>query len=156
MRRFQPCVANSTTPEAFPFVAPCATMGGKEAKNDKMPNTNQRSVRPDFGEGLRALRRQCGISVVDMAEKTGISRSNLHRLEAGEIAEPSIETLNTLANALDVEPEDLYDLAWTTNATNTGLPSLPTYFRAKYDLDDDQIKAVERALKRVTKTESKS
>ena len=124
-------------------------------ENQRMHPMNPRTVNPDFGTGLRELRRQTGISVTALAEQSGISRSNLHRLEAGEIAEPPIETLNTLARALDVEPEELYDLAWQTDATSSPLPSLPTYFRAKYQLDDDQIAALERTLKRVAPTEAK-
>ncbi len=112
---------------------------------------NPRSVRPDFGEGLRAIRKRAGLSVTAVAEQTGISRSNVHRLEAGEIAEPTMESLNALAKVLGVEPEELYDLAWQTTGTGPGLPSVPTYFRAKYDLDDEQIKALEQTLKRVAK-----
>lgn len=112
---------------------------------------NPRSINPDFGVGLRQLREAAGLTVVAVAEQSGISRSNVHRLEAGEIAEPSLETLNALAKVLGNEPEDLYDLAWQTTGNGPGLPSLPTYFRAKYGLGDDQIAAVERALKRVTK-----
>ena len=59
--------------------------------------------------------------------------------------------LNLLAAEFGVEPEELYELAWQTAGSGPGLPSLPTYFRAKYDLTDDQIQALERTLKRVTK-----
>lgn len=104
----------------------------------------------ELGQALKELREAAGISLWQLHQQTGIARSHLYRLESGEITEPQPEMLNQLATAFGVEPEELYDIAWQTTGTGPGLPSLPTYFRAKYDLDDKQIAAVERALKRAT------
>jgi transcriptional regulator with XRE-family HTH domain len=107
----------------------------------------------NFGQALRQLRESVGIGLSEMARRTGLARSHLYRLEAGESQAPSTETLNALADALGVEAEDLYDLAWKTIGSGPGLPTAATYFRAKYELDDDQIRAVERTLQRVTQTD---
>ncbi len=103
----------------------------------------------ELGDALRKLREATGISLLELHKRTGISRAHLYRLEAGLITEPRNELLNLLAREFGVDPEELYELAWQTTGTGPGLPSLPTYFRAKYDLDDDQIEAMERALEQV-------
>lgn len=107
-----------------------------------------------FGNALKELREQAGLSLLQLADATHIARGHLYRLEAGTTTEPTEATLNTLAKALGVEPEELYEIAWQTTGTGPGLPSLSTYFRSKYQLDDDQIAAVERTMKRVTKDTS--
>ena len=71
------------------------------------------------------------------------------RIMDSQAAQPSAETLNRLAAALEIEVEVLYDAAWT--ATDETLPSLPTYFRSKYQLSDDQIAAVQQAFDQATK-----
>ncbi len=103
-----------------------------------------------FGKALKALREQAGINLYQMHKRTGLARSYLYVLEAGEVSAPTEETLNTIARVLDIDPEELYELAWKTAGTGPGLPPLPTYFRAKYQLDDEQIAAVERTIRRVT------
>lgn len=50
------------------------------------------------GPRLRALRRQRGITLADLAETTGISESTLSRLESGG-RRPNLELLLPLARA---------------------------------------------------------
>lgn len=107
------------------------------------------SMTRELGEALRNLREAAGLTVYQLHQRTGIARAHLYRLEAGEIGEPRPEMLNLLASEFGIEPEELYEIAWQTTGTGPGLPSLPTYFRAKYQLDDTQIAALERTLKRV-------
>ena len=107
------------------------------------------SMSKQLGKALKQMREDAGISMSQLHKDTGIARSHLYRLEDGEITEPQPEILNQLANAFGVEPEDLYELAWETTGTGPGLPSLPTYFRAKYDLNELQVAAVEAALAKV-------
>ena len=107
------------------------------------------SMSKQLGKALKQMREDAGISMSQLHKDTGIARSHLYRLEDGEITEPQPEILNQLANAFGVEPEDLYEIAWETTGTGPGLPSLPTYFRAKYDLNELQVAAVEAALAKV-------
>jgi transcriptional regulator with XRE-family HTH domain len=95
-------------------------------------------------ELLPRLRKQAELSLYELSQRSGINRSNLHRMESGVITDPSRETLNRIARALDVEPELLYDSI--TAADPDALPSLPTYFRTKYRLTDDEIAEVERIV----------
>ena len=72
-----------------------------------------------FGSALRKLRKERNISMVEMVRRTGIARSHLYQIESGEISITE-HTITVLADALDLEPEDLYDLAWQTDSTAPG------------------------------------
>jgi transcriptional regulator with XRE-family HTH domain len=57
---------------------------------------------------LRIARSSAGISIEALAEKSGISLTELQRFEAGELAIP-VTALEVLANALDIPIERFYD-----------------------------------------------
>ena len=99
---------------------------------------------PSLSDVLARLRSEAGLSLYELSQRSGINRSNLHRLENGVITDPSQETLNRIARALGCEPEELYDAV--SAADPSALPSLPTYFRSKYGLGDDEIAAVQRIV----------
>ena len=56
---------------------------------------------------LRSERERQGLSLTDMAERTGIDRATISKLETGKIPNPTISTLRTYAKALGRK------LAWT-------------------------------------------
>ncbi|MFC4464529.1 helix-turn-helix domain-containing protein [Streptomyces xiangluensis] len=58
------------------------------------------------GSRLRALRRDRGITLADLAATTGVSESTLSRLESGQ-RRPSLELLLPLARIYDVPLDDL-------------------------------------------------
>lgn len=100
-----------------------------------------------LGEALEALRRRAGLTLYQLGQQSGVNRSQLMRMENGTIRTPTTETLNKVAAALQVDPEEFYDAVWT--GSGDPLPSLPTYFRNKYRLSDDQIAAVERTMRAI-------
>jgi transcriptional regulator with XRE-family HTH domain len=102
-----------------------------------------------LGALLQRLRTDAGISLYALAERTGINRSTLMRIEAGTTTQPDVQTLNALARALGVEAELFYDAVWETS--EGPLPSAATYFRSKYQLSDAQIAEVTRTLDRMAK-----
>jgi transcriptional regulator with XRE-family HTH domain len=57
---------------------------------------------------LRALRERRNMSVVTLAERSGVGRATLTNLEAGR-GNPTIDTLYALADALDAALGDLID-----------------------------------------------
>ena len=57
--------------------------------------------------GLRRERERQGLSLTDIAERTGIDRATISKLETGKIANPTIGTIRTYAMALGRR------LAWT-------------------------------------------
>jgi DNA-binding XRE family transcriptional regulator len=62
--------------------------------------------------GLRRERERQGLSLTDMAERTGIDRATISKLETGKLANPTIATLRTYARALGRR------LAWTLEASH--------------------------------------
>jgi transcriptional regulator with XRE-family HTH domain len=64
------------------------------------------TLRCRFGENLRALREQGGLSMGEVSRRSGVSRSEISRLEAG-LREPRLTTIVQLARALDIEEVDL-------------------------------------------------
>ena len=58
----------------------------------------------DLGQRLRLTRMHRGMSLVEMAERTGISRDTLHRLERGD-ASISIAALLTVLSILGLDPD---------------------------------------------------
>jgi len=56
---------------------------------------------------VRAGRIRKGLKQSDLAEQAGVSRTTLIHLERGVVQEPRASTLNKLAQALELRPEDL-------------------------------------------------
>lgn len=62
------------------------------------------------GEKIKALRKQSGLSQVELAEKAGIAVNSLRLYEAGK-REPKIDAVTRLADALGVSKQGL--LGWS-------------------------------------------
>lgn len=69
-------------------------------------STENDDVLDAVGPRLRALRRQRGITLAELAVTTGISESTLSRLESGR-RRPNLELLLPLTRAYDVPLDDL-------------------------------------------------
>jgi transcriptional regulator with XRE-family HTH domain len=87
-----------------------------------------------LGEYIKRQRETLGISQRQLAGRIELHHSYLARLEAGDYAQPAPAVLHRIAEALDLEPEDLFALAGHTVPRN--LPSFAPYLRAKYDISD--------------------
>ena len=61
-----------------------------------------------LGERIRALRDRCGLTQEGLAEKAGLSRGYIARLETGR-QDPSATTLAAIAKALHVRVAKLFD-----------------------------------------------
>lgn len=101
-----------------------------------------------LGTLITQLRTAAGLSMYHLAQRTGLNRSTLMRIEDGTYQQPTVETLNKLAQALDAEPEDLYDAVWKDS--EEPLPSLGVYFRSKYHLSEQQIAELQSTVERIT------
>ena len=69
------------------------------------------------GPRLRSLRRQRGITLAELTERTGVSQSTLSRLESG-LRRPTLELLLPLSEAYGVPLDDL------VGAPHTGDPRI--------------------------------
>ena len=64
-----------------------------------------------IGEFIKERRLAKELSKRALAEKAGISHSEVHRIENGERVNPSVPVLNALAEALGVPKDDILRLA---------------------------------------------
>ncbi len=59
-------------------------------------------------------RNRKGMSEEELAEKSGVSKSTIQRIEAGKTS-PSINKLGKIAEALGLKVEDLFDATYNYN-----------------------------------------
>ncbi len=115
-----------------------------------MPKTRKDSAAKNnaLGERLRALRQIRGWTQSDLAEASGLTRSHISRLEAGDIQLPSRERLHRLAIALGTTADDLLTAAGyrSDERDATDLPDLGVYLRLKYAVDDPRTVAAIAAI----------
>lgn len=64
-------------------------------------------VDPDLGQRLKRQRARARLSLAELAESTGISKTYLVRLESDTTANPSLDVLRRIAQALDTTVADL-------------------------------------------------
>ena len=57
---------------------------------------------------LRAVRERLALTQEELADKAGVSRLTVSRIESGRV-EPYPKTIRRLAEVLDVKPSDLMD-----------------------------------------------
>jgi transcriptional regulator with XRE-family HTH domain len=92
--------------------------------------------------------------VRQLAEAAGLVPSTVSRLESGLIGSPKPEQLQRLAEALDIDVEDLYAAAGYF-APST-LPGLRPYLRAKFGLNDELASRVEGYVEAVQENSNQS
>jgi len=64
-----------------------------------------------LGEFIKNVRRRRGLSQWELSRLSGLTRRHLSRLELDNFENPSAETFLSLARALKVHPNDLYQAA---------------------------------------------
>jgi transcriptional regulator with XRE-family HTH domain len=60
-----------------------------------------------LGETIRRAREGFGFSIRELGRRAGVSAAQLSRIEAGQVEQPSIDTLVAVARALDRNPKPL-------------------------------------------------
>lgn len=92
---------------------------------------------------IKTEREKQGLSARELARRAGIDQALLTLIDQRKIAQPRIETIQRIAEALDLSVTDLYTVAnWLPERD---LPGLGPYMRAKYrDLPDEGVEEVER------------
>jgi transcriptional regulator with XRE-family HTH domain len=78
---------------------------------------------------IAARRRERGLSLRQVAESMGVSKSNIYYWESGKVR-PKAGALEKLADVLGVSAADLFTLAGYTQPE--GLPSVAPYLRTRY------------------------
>lgn len=70
------------------------------------PQSNGSDEVRQFGDRLRQLRVECGMSQVDLADAADLARPTVSKIERG-LQDVTVVVLRRLARALGVEPAEL-------------------------------------------------
>lgn len=100
---------------------------------------------------IKTLREDKGLTQEKLAENAKLTRGYISRLEKGNYADdsPSIRTLRKIADGLKEPLELILAKAGLTQDDYIKSASTQTFLRAKYDLDEDQIRSVELFIEHV-------
>lgn len=86
-------------------------IGGLNRKLKTITNRLERSVFSGFGSIIRNRRKELGLSLKQIEDKTGISPSYINRIEKGQRKAPSYRIIEQLAEALDMPVGKLINVA---------------------------------------------
>lgn len=64
-----------------------------------------------MGIRLKSIRTMSGLTQNDLAKRVGVQRSAIQKYESGKVDNVPVKTLEALADALDVSPQDL--MGWS-------------------------------------------
>ncbi|WP_239334519.1 helix-turn-helix domain-containing protein [Frankia sp. CiP3] len=87
-----------------------------------------------LGAYLRRKRQEAGLSLRQLAARTGVSHSYLSRVEYGDYHHPAPGTLQRIAHVLGIDHTDLFALAGYIPPET--LPTFAAYLAAKYEMPD--------------------
>jgi transcriptional regulator with XRE-family HTH domain len=95
------------------------------------------------GRNVRTQRERAGLSLAQLSEATGISKAHLVRLE-NKPANPSLELLQRIAEALDVTIADLVGGPRLTFrfAVDEEIPTSLQAFADNAELTDDEVRTL--------------
>ena len=100
-----------------------------------------------FGHYLRELRKQHGLTLREIEERTTISNSYLSQLENGYIDQPSPRNLQRLAEVYGVSYENLMTQAGYLNQRESAASPARAAFNIIDDLSDDEVEEVQDFVK---------
>jgi transcriptional regulator with XRE-family HTH domain len=89
-----------------------------------------------LGQKLRELRKARGLTLDELAQETGSSKSYIWELENKPVTRPSAEKIAKIATVLGVTPEFLLDVSRTQPAPGEGDRA---FFR-RYEAADPAVK----------------
>ncbi len=100
-----------------------------------------------LGQLIRERRHALGLGLQEVADRAGMNKSSLIRIEYDRRAAPQPDTLTNLARVLQLSVADLFTLAGYS--TPQDLPSLRPYLRTKYgELPPEALAEIEDYLAR--------
>src|SRR5437763_901178 len=94
----------------------------------------------DFTELLNKLHNELKISKTDLAKRSGLSLSYISLLTSGERKTPSIQTVNSLANAMALDAENrelLFKAAGLSGYVDSSLPIISRNMHSPNTLRED-------------------
>lgn len=93
-----------------------------------------------LGDKIRALREECGLTQGQLAGSASVSQGYLSQLENGDVKNPSAAVLLRVAQAMHVDPDELFEAA--------GYPTVrtlrQTYQSYESNIDPDLLRYLGR------------
>jgi transcriptional regulator with XRE-family HTH domain len=80
-----------------------------------------------LGDKIRQLREQCSLTQGQLAHSSSVSQGYLSQLENGEVKNPSAAVLLRVADAMQIDPDELFEAA--------GYPTVRTLRRMYQDFE---------------------
>jgi len=80
-----------------------------------------------LGDKIRQLREQCSLTQGQLAHSSAVSQGYLSQLENGEVKNPSAAVLLRVAEAMQIDPDELFEAA--------GYPTVRTLRRIYQDFE---------------------
>jgi transcriptional regulator with XRE-family HTH domain len=92
----------------------------RRQSNERQVKTSLNNIRDLFGKMVRSLRTAKGISQEKLAFACGLHRTYISDIERGT-RNISIDNIQKIAAALDVNPKDLFDFANLSKRNKQGI-----------------------------------
>jgi len=100
-----------------------------------------------FGDFLRKVRESKGVSVMQLAERTNLSRTEIYRLEKGERVNPSAPVLKAIALALNTPLSDFLEAGgFELEMPTEDKPVIAAHIQGSEDLTDEEISEVKKYI----------
>ena len=100
-----------------------------------------------LGKLIASARGKKGLSSRALAIELGVANGWIAELENGRFLDPAPDRLARLAEVLDIETSRIDHIM--RGAMAEGLPGPRAYFRAKYDMNPEEIAKVVRYIERL-------
>src|SRR5690242_3392493 len=97
-----------------------------------------------LGSVIRAHREAAGYSQRQLAAMAGVNYSYLSRLESGDNDRPTAEVLQRLADALEIDQDELLGFIGVKT-----LPEPRVYYRRAYNLTDEQAAEADARMREI-------
>jgi len=101
----------------------------------------------ELGRLFKQARRTRKLSLRALDELSGVSYGWLGRLERGQMIAPAPSKLTRVAEVLGIAPERIDGI--TRGRVSRDLPTIRTYFRAKYQLTPKEITQIEELFDQI-------
>jgi len=99
-----------------------------------------------FGEYVRELREKKGMSQKELAEMVGATSSYICAIERGTKPAPPYWTVKRIAEALELDPEELWELARKERDQHARELARRLAYRRTRAVDDDRMEELRREI----------
>lgn len=103
-----------------------------------------------LAKAIRNQREKLGLSASEVARQAGVAKGTITRLELGQISNPRMDNLRSIADVLGIPLTEL--LAESSLLRDSDLPALTPYLRTKFkDMPEGALKEIDEHFREVAK-----